>query len=259
MPPDMISKFTDYLQSLDVSEKVFATDPMNNGPPFYMQTGKSALRVILTALLARVGYIGGHNSVCSILDLGSGYGRVTRWMRAAFPDAKITVADLDRNAVDFCAETFNATATSSPFEPDSYDLVFLGSVFTHLPPAETVKMFYKSIGSLRANGVLVFTTQGRYAALRAEAEPDARITRTIDRDALMLALGAFRADGFGFVANKNTPDYGSAWTSPQWFFERFGADPDVVQILFQEKGWDNFQDAYGYLRAPIAERARSRT
>ena len=254
----MIQNYLAYLKNLQVSEEVYPNDPMNNGPPFYLQTGFSALRVIVTALLARVGYVGGDQPIRSILDLGCGYGRVTRWMRAAFPDAAITVADFDSKAAEFCAATFRATATTEPFGPQRYDLIFLGSVFTHMPPAGIVDIFEKLAAALSHNGILVFTTQGRFAAIRSAADPGSRITRAIEPGVLEATLKRFHATGFGFVANKKTPDYGSAWISPQWFFTQFGANPNLVQIMFQEKGWDNFQDTYAYIRAHIEEIARSR-
>ena len=124
----MISDFVTYLRSLEVSQETVPRDPMNNGPPFYYETGRSALRLIMTALLARVGYVQGDLPVQSILDFGSGYGRVTRWMRAAFPSASIAVTDLDQDGMALCSEHLEAIAERHPFER-MYDLIFLGSVF----------------------------------------------------------------------------------------------------------------------------------
>jgi SAM-dependent methyltransferase len=254
----MIKNFVEYLNSLDVLQETFPADPMNNGPPFYYLTGKSALRAMLTALTARLGYIGGDKEIKSILDFGSGYGRVTRWMRAAFPDAQITVTDLNMDAANWCASRFNAVARSDALSEASYDLIFLGSVFTHLPADAIVSWFDRLIASLAPNGVLIFTASGRYGREAALNHPESRIHRGIDQEGLRVALAEYLESGIGFVPNRRTPPNGSTWISPSWFFKQFGSRTDTVQIMFQEKGWNNFQDVYAYLKAPIGQEAKSR-
>src|SRR5262245_33072957 len=44
----------------------------------------------------------------NILDFGCGYGRVMRWLRAHYHYATITGCDVERGAVDFCAQQFRA-------------------------------------------------------------------------------------------------------------------------------------------------------
>jgi hypothetical protein len=93
------------------------------GPQWYLEIGTSALDCINSALATA------HNTPTSILDLPCGHGRVCRMLRASFPDAHLTVCDLDHDAVDFCAAQFNATPVYSDedirrvsldqcFEPD---------------------------------------------------------------------------------------------------------------------------------------------
>ena len=74
-----------------------------------------------------------------MLDLPCGFGRVTRFLCARYPAASITVSDLDRDGVDYCAARFNAQAAYSVRDfrdlqlGGAYDLLWVGSLITHLP------------------------------------------------------------------------------------------------------------------------------
>lgn len=69
----------------------------------------------------------------TILDLPSGYGRVTRFRRAAYPYATIYASDINIDATRFCA-SFNATPlpTQGNFNdieqaiPHPLDLIWFG-------------------------------------------------------------------------------------------------------------------------------------
>jgi cyclopropane fatty-acyl-phospholipid synthase-like methyltransferase len=66
------------------------------GHEHYFAVGKSALNVIQATLV-----LAGVNSPKTILDFGCGAGRVTRWLRAAFPDAKISACDTREEDLKF--------------------------------------------------------------------------------------------------------------------------------------------------------------
>jgi SAM-dependent methyltransferase len=72
----------------------------------YVAVGQSALGIIEAALREMP-------VPRRILDLPSGYGRITRVLRARFPEATITVCDIDRAAVYYCAGRFGARAIYS--------------------------------------------------------------------------------------------------------------------------------------------------
>lgn len=124
----------------------------------YVSVGLSALRIIEAALDG--------TEPRSILDLPSGFGRVTRVLRARFPRAIITACDLDPESVEFCAARFGARAALSV--PDfnqlqlgeSYDLIWVGSLITHLPPQQT-RQFFAAMGRhMTARSVLVVSSHG---------------------------------------------------------------------------------------------------
>jgi len=136
---------------LQYSTVISTNDHMwNTGSQWYYDVGKSALNCVRSALATargepasfpdipsavRSSLATAHVEPTSILDLPSGHGRVCRMLRAAFPDAHLTVCDLDRDAVDFCAAEFNATPVysqediSSVSLDQSFDLIWCGSLF----------------------------------------------------------------------------------------------------------------------------------
>ena len=256
----MIDEITARLRKLPVLEQIYPNDLMFNasGLPFYLETGMSALRIIWTASLARVGYIHGERPLSTILDFGCGFGRVTRWLRAAYPKAAITATDINAQAGIWCSEQFQTINTENPLTDQTYDLIWLGSVFTHLAPDTIEELLPQLTGALRPNGMLVFTAQGRFSCANIEKDGSESVFKAVAMDKLNVAIKAYEADGFGFVEYKPNTHYGLALTSPQWFMKHFEQRTDFIQILYQEKAWGNFQDAYAFLKAPLLERARSR-
>jgi SAM-dependent methyltransferase len=89
----------------------------------------------------------------TILDLPCGYGR-----------ADITVCDIDRDAVDFCARKFKATGVygTRDFEGmeigRSFDLIWVGSLVTHFSADQTIKFIRCMMRHLSPNGLLILTT-----------------------------------------------------------------------------------------------------
>ena len=85
----------------------------------------------------------GTSPVTAILDLPSGYGRVARWFRTAYPAAKLTVSDTQPEAMAFCADHLGATAVLAAVDgshwtslPGPYDIIWCGSLLTHFDSDE---------------------------------------------------------------------------------------------------------------------------
>ena len=141
----------------------------------YFLVGIEGLRLVEDALATA-----GRPDPATILDLPCGYGRVLRMLRAAFPEAAITACDLDRGGVEFCERTFGVEGAFSERQLDelslgrTYELVWCGSLLTHLPEEDARAALRALARHLAPEGLLVFTTHG-------ERDPQAARRRTSPR------------------------------------------------------------------------------
>src|SRR6266478_2776868 len=78
----------------------------------------------------------------------------------------IYVADLNATALNWCVERYRCKAVIGDLPLTKFDLVWLGSVFTHLPEHAAKALLQEMKGCVCTNGVLIFSSQGRYSAER---------------------------------------------------------------------------------------------
>ena len=101
----------------------------------YMSVGITALDIISEAMVQSR-----RTEFRRILDLPCGGGRVTRHLKAFFPDSRITVSELDKAKQDFVTSHFRVRSLDVPAdfsgEPaQQFDLIFVGSLLTHFNEA----------------------------------------------------------------------------------------------------------------------------
>jgi len=189
------------------------------------------------------------DDVEACLDLPCGYGRVTRHLVERIPPARITASDLDRHAVRFCAAQFGVLPLHSRPDlralrfPRAYDLIFVGSLLTHLPPPADRYALDALAGALAPGGLLVFSTQGAscldhlgwYGHHFGEARP--AFERRLERD------------GVAFVPYPSRRDYGVTLHARERLADDLAAAfPDLTLLRFAERGWDAHQDVWSYRR-----------
>lgn len=97
-----------------------------------------------------------------ILDFGSGYGRVARFLPAMFPSTEVFVSDVKTPATTFLKQKMGLGQVIHTEEPDSFpaekfDAIFALSVFTHLPKSTFKAWMDVLINSLNPGGALIFT------------------------------------------------------------------------------------------------------
>ena len=98
-----------------------------------------------------------------ILDFGGGYGRVSRFLKSAFPKAEIHVSEIKSEAVEFNKTALGLGGLAHTNLPESlisdfqFDLIFAGSVFTHLPKKDAYNWLQKLAQLLSKNGILIFS------------------------------------------------------------------------------------------------------
>jgi SAM-dependent methyltransferase len=229
----------------------------NSGAQWYFEVGVSALQCVERALAVTSA------RPKSILDMPCGHGRVCRMLRAAFPDAHITAADLDTCGVDFCAAEFGAEPVYS--DPDlrrvqldrQFDLIWCGSLFTHLEWARWQGFLDFFSDHLVDDGVLVFTTHGRqpiqwmnenFFDYGLSAEEQRRL------------IGDYAESGFGFVSPANQ-SFGISLSAIWKVSGLLQRQPSLKVVGLHEAGWAGHQDVFSCikLRKPYAAEQESLT
>ncbi len=175
----------------------------------------------------------------NILDFGCGYARVLRWLRPQHHYAEITSCEIDPAAVSFCAKhwgTIPVQASTDVSEIEfgrKFDLVWCGSVLTHLDEVAFKKTLNFLIDSTEECGVLVLTLQGRFfASTLANKQP--YIADNVDKNAL---LKEFNKRGFAYQNYFDRHDYGISLCSPAWVMRQVESRTDVIVRSYIEESW----------------------
>jgi SAM-dependent methyltransferase len=179
----------------------------------YRTTGQQAVQFMDEALK-----ITGRSlpTVTAALDFGCGYGRVLRFLTQYLNAGMITACDIDARAVAFCAQEFRARPLIADPDIDrvqfeQYDLIWLGSVLTHLDAATGTRLLSVLGSHLARPGLLAFSTHGthplehleRFGRHIVESEKDIR--------------GGLATSGVAFVpySHYGREEYGLTWHDPQ--------------------------------------------
>jgi SAM-dependent methyltransferase len=127
----------------------------------YSATGREARDVLHSIEHA----LGAAPSPRVLLEFACGYGRITRHL-AAGRRGRHFACDIDAEALAFCTHNFGVVTCPSAREPHDwhpprrFDLIFVASLFTHLPQRTWKAWLVRLADALEPNGVLVFTTHG---------------------------------------------------------------------------------------------------
>jgi SAM-dependent methyltransferase len=219
-----------------VNKTISAGDAMYGGnQAHYFSVGASALSSILHAIGVT------ESNPSRILDFGCGAGRVTRWLHAAFPGAAIEGCDIRKTDVEFVTKTFGARTWISGSDvakldpPSTYDLIWVGSVFTHLSKEVSTRLLDKLVSWLNPSGVLIFTSHGRYAASIGPGSYGIdHQWRRVKED--------FDRSQFGYADYSTTPGYGISLTTLSWWASLITSRANLRLVSMTERGWDNHQD-----------------
>lgn len=232
----------------------------------YHALGRAALDSIRLALLAAQ-----KDSPKRILDLPCGHGRVLRILAAEYPGSEIVACDIDRRAVDFCAEALGARplyGTEHPGEmkiEEPFDLIWCGSLLTHLDLAgwEEFLDFFERV--LAPGGLLVLTTSGRSIAakLRDPATGGFWMSDPARRNAI---VAGYEETGFGFAEYPTSPEeravhslpasYGISLSHPARVCTVLADRPRLQLVTLMENRW-GAQDVIGAIRVDAVEEGRT--
>lgn len=233
-------------RNVAVSDALHPGDGMHKGNmQRYLSCGHDALCNIVLAQKSA-----GVSSPKQILDFACGFGRVARHLRVAFPNAEITFTDAMPDASAFCAKTFSGRDRPvqkdfSGYDPERrFDLIWVGSLFTHLPAAKSAVLYDLLFQLMSPGGLLVFTSHGRHVRdRRAKGEwPYA-----IDESQYDAMIEEADSTGYGFVGYKGSAEYGISLASLAWW-ERTINGTASEMVMLRERGWDRHQDVIAVKR-----------
>jgi SAM-dependent methyltransferase len=228
---------------LEVSTVRAADDPMYQyAPELYLEAGESAIRwidIALDASDAGTPWRSMKGPPRRILDYACAYGRVLRWLRAAYPDAELVAADIFEEPPAFCRHELGAdAAVRVPEDPSSldlggYDLIWCGSLLSHTDESLWEKLLALFRRSTQRDGLTVFTTNGETLVrfgLRTGDNPG-RFTPY----QLEIVLRDYDATGFGYWPTLN-PTHGDCVASPAWIAQKV-FDAGLQIVLYAEAAW----------------------
>ena len=172
----------------------------------------------------------------SLLEFASGHGRFTRHLVKAMGPQRVVVSDVVEDAVVFAREAFKVQGFVSASQPEEvawshqHDVVFVLSLFSHLPRATWTRWLQRIYAMVAPGGVLVFTTHGAEAVRKQGVALD--------------------SDGYFFTASSESnaidgQEYGTAFTSQAYVRARIaGHLPGARLLQFAPQHFWHHQDAF---------------
>ena len=230
-------------QAAEIDKMIAPVDDMKHAASAeeerkYFEVGRSAIELITDAMmLAR------RTQLARILDFPCGGGRVTRHLVKFFPDSEISASDIEREKQAFVVSRYGAKPVDCPPNfttplPEKYDLIFVGSLFTHLDAGLFGRALDFFLDGLAPQGILVMTLHGRYTATALSAgRAHPRMLGTVDM---------FRRAGFSYVEQERTRygvSYGTSFSAPSWVASLVERRTHATLLAYKERAWDNHQDA----------------
>jgi Methyltransferase domain len=231
-----------------VSQKISVNDLMYKASTiWYMYYGKAALdRVLKTWKKAE------KRDVQSLLDLPSGHGRELRFFKAHFPEAKIVACDIDKDGVDFCAETFGVEGIYSHQDikqvciPYKFDIIWCGSLVTHLDKRYWRDFLQFFCEHLNKNGLLIFSTHGSFMIKKFRS---GKYDLGIDEITKREMLKQYDQTGFSYGGYSGQVDYGISLSSKEWVDRLVSEIPDLELFDYVERGWFHNHDTVACRRS----------
>lgn len=185
----------------------------------------------------------------STLDLPSGFGRVLRFLKVLFPDSEITAGEIQSDALAFCQSAFGVRTFQSSADvkslslPRKFDLIWSGSLITHLDETATSRLLSFFHRHLAEGGACVFTAHGVTPAERIKTSPNAF---HLTDEAREKVLRGYQTTGYGYADYSSNAGYGISVTSHARIMDLARAAGSWEPILNIQDGWHDIQDVYAF-------------
>ena len=187
--------------------------------------------------------------ISSVLEIGCGYGRIVRELRSQQPHVDIYVNDVNEEGARFTASEFNARRISlleAAPEPlrDRFDLVYLLSIYTHLPRDMVERSLALVCSALRPGGLAVFTIHGEGSAQMADRYDQFWLDK--ERVLQGLADEGYYYERYPYYRN----ECGLTWFAPDTIKALvLTSAPALKLVSHHAMELDGHQDIYVYHRA----------
>jgi hypothetical protein len=237
------SAAAEYLDS--VSLEVSPDDVMYQGnDAHYLSAGASALNVILAVLTVADAPV-----PKNVLDFGADAGRVTRWLRAAFPGAEVHTCDLHDADMRFNERAFGARTWTTGTDigvlaspPSSYDLIWIGSVATHLSAQNSERLLDKMLTWTNPGGIVAMSLHGRFVSKSYKRQCEMMGFPYIYEQAWTTITALYEETGYGYADYEGQDGYGISLTKLSWAAALVERREGIRLVTLAEKVWDNHHD-----------------
>lgn len=211
-------------------------DDWQRGLRSYFEGGRADAELFATVVCGMLGFT--RESPISILEFAAGYGRVSRHLPGIFSKATITTVDIHDRAVQFLNEQIGVTSLASSAVPEglhlpqSYDVAFALSFFSHMPPATFGRWIASLFRTLRRGGFLVFTTAGREGYAR-----DGRKAEDFDGKVAVFVPTSEQRD-------LDSNEYGGMFVTPDYVISQIYTTIQAPIAVYRANFWWACQDLW---------------
>jgi SAM-dependent methyltransferase len=176
--------------------------------------------------------------VYNLLDFGCGCGRLVLALKnSKFPNLRVTACDVDERAIRWCQEFINDArcfvndaSPPLPFENGSFDLIWCGSVFTHLDEGRQDAWLAELRRVLKPRGILLASVHGPHLW---EPRLPAWTVRKLRRQGFMFAR-------MGADAGIHPAWYQVAWHTEEYIRKHWAS---LFEIRgYRPRGFNDYQD-----------------
>jgi SAM-dependent methyltransferase len=214
-----------------VDSRVSPSDDMYScDPARYWYIGLSGMRCV-ERILEKVPRL----QIKNVLDLPCGYGRVLRFLVERFPNARLTACDFNRHAVDFCVRTFQVRPAYSAEDfrslnlGEQFDLIWCGSLITHLDSQRIQDLLCFFGRHLSSDGVVVLTAHGDEAIkILADFSGVPEHFPQMVRE--------YSDSGFSYRNYPGLSNYGLSLTSSEWI-RKEASVAMLREVRFEDSPW----------------------
>ena len=218
----------------------------------YLKSGKKQARIFRDAALQHgVPFTSGQR----ILDFGCSGGRVLRWFEEeAYRGVECWGCDIDAAAIDWAQKNMmppfnfftNSTSPHLPFSDNFFDLIFAGSVFTHIKDMASIWLL-ELARCIKKDGLGIFTiidedsldTLFNLVKEKGDLAPEGAkyiVENNITKQTLKV---------HGFITRDSSPWWLGTLYSRDFFIRRASMAFDVLEVKTNMKGYQT-----GYVLRP---------